>query len=325
MFGLLRRHPARAFTLLALGVAHPGSAAGGAPVVVEASGRTACPQVMDLEEALEAQLRGVPRRSGGGWRLLVRRIEGNAHGARRARLRLELRDHQERPRLQRELEVGNADCRALADAVALIVHRFFAELGWTAGGPPPPVQRRSPAASPAAGPVSRRAVVLEAGAGVWTRRPGVGTGLLGLRLEWRHLEASLGLLAPGASITQRRPDGEASMTAWGMALSVGLGWQRGSIRLQGGPMSLVCREWARTRGIPVVEESSGTTWALGLAAGASLRPGRGWRLGLQGWGARAAFGDRFVVAGWGPVLAPPRLQAAVLGSVAYDLTHAFSP
>jgi hypothetical protein len=318
-----RRNPARIFTLVALVIPHLGSAARAGPVVaVEASGGTKCPDVNDVEAALATQLGGGATRSGDGWRLVLRGPADGAIGARRRQLGVELRDSMGRSRLTRDIEAGTGDCQALAETVGLIVHRFFAELGWTSGRPlPPPARLGARPSSRTPDPAGATRLVLEAGAGVWTRQPGGGTGLVALRLERGMVHGSLALLAAAAPVSERRPDGEAVMTACCLALSAGPGWQRGPIRLHAGPLSLLCRESAWTRGIPVVREATGTTWALGIAAGASVRMGPVWRLGLAGWGARAALGDRFVVAGWGPVLAPPPLQAAALATVAYG----FSP
>jgi hypothetical protein len=230
---------------------------------------------------------------------------------------MELHDERGRTRLRRQLADGGSDCRALAEAMSLMVYRFFAELGWTAGRPlPPPAPLEVRAASPVAPPAVLR-LALEAGAGLWTRRPGTGTGLLGVRVEWRAVEVELDLLGPGAPMRERRPDGEAEVSAWAMALSVGLGWERGRLRLSGGPLSIVGREWGRTRGIPVVRENTVTTAALGLAAGASWRLGGAWRLGVEVWGAHAVLANRFVVTGWGAVLAPPPFQGAALARMAY--------
>jgi hypothetical protein len=106
-----------------------------------------------------------------------------------------------------------------------------------------------------------------------------------------------------------------------MAISLGLAWEGGGLRLHGGPMSIVSRESARTSGIAVPAENAGTTAALGLAAGASWGLWRGLHLGFETGVGHAVFGNRFVVGGWGRVLPPPPWQGVVLARLGYT----FSP
>ena len=106
-----------------------------------------------------------------------------------------------------------------------------------------------------------------------------------------------------------------------MAISLGLVWEGARLRLHGGPMSIVSRESARTRGIAIPAENAGTTAALGLAAGASWGLRGGFGLGFEAGLGHAVFGNRFVVGGWGRVLPPPPWQGVVLARLGYT----FSP
>jgi hypothetical protein len=328
-------------------VAMLASTAIAAPVEV-ASGtqEAACPDQAAVREALVAQVGdGAPTR---GWRLTYRRTEEAAAGGRGA-LRLELADDTGQTRLRRQLRVGG-DCRAQAEAVALIVYRFFAQLE-AAGSvavppspppsvpaPPPPTEAAGLPPSPSPLPPSpppavlgasvparsppRLRLSLEAGAGLWTRRPGAGTGVFGLRVAWSNVEAALSLLAPRAPGDQRSVSGgEVEGSALGMALSVGLAWEGARLRLHGGPMSILCREWARSRKIAIPAENTGTTVALGLAAGASWRLWGGLRLGVEAGLGHAVLGNRFVVGGWGPVLAPPPWQGVAMARLGYTFSR----
>lgn len=329
--------------------------------VVATPSAQACPGETDVRRALSAQLgAGV----GAGWRLSYEATPAreNATAPRSPALRMTLADPARSVRMRRELEVADDDCRARADAIALIVHRYFAVLAPAAPSPaplapasaasaaapvpaqrparadpretlsmttvspssrssPPPEVRASPqppVPGPAPGPTrARPRLWLEVGAGLWTRR-GAASGTLGLRLAWDRFEVALGVLAPRASTLVLEPaGGEVAATATGGILSAGVAWQRQDLRLAGGPLAIVCRESARTRGIRVAGENSGTTAALGIAAGASRRAFGRWVLGLDAGAARAAFGNRFVVAGWGPVAAPPAWQGVVVARLGY--------
>ena len=78
---------------------------------------------------------------------------------RRGALRLELADDRGQSRLQRQLRVEGGDCRARAEAIALIVYRFFAQLGGTGSESfalSPPPGRALPSSPPPASPPSAR-------------------------------------------------------------------------------------------------------------------------------------------------------------------------
>lgn len=297
-----------------------------APIDVVAWGpELACPDRVAVQEALFAQVGDGAAAS--GWRLIYRsadELQGN--------LLLELTDDRGQSRLRRQVRIEGGDCRARAEAIALIVYRFFAQLGGSGSLPaaqeiPSPPARISPTPAPlrasaTAPPAARLRLSIEAGGGLWSRRPQSATSVLGLRLAWRNVEAAFSVLAPRAPAAERPADGGVvEGSALGMAFSLGLTWEDGRVRLHGGPMSIVCLESARTRGIAIAGENAGTTAALGLAAGASWRLGRGFRLGFEAGLGHALLGNRFVVGGWGPVLAPPAWQAIVLARLGYT----FSP
>jgi len=327
-----------------LALAALASPAIAAPIdVVPGTPEVACPDQVAVQKALFAQVgNGAPAP---GWRLIYRSADDTAAGVRgrRGALRLELADDRGQSRLRRQLRVEGRDCRAQAEAIALIVYRFFAQLGGTGSGslpPSPPPVRALPASPPpippplaspppavlrasaTARPPPRLRLSLEAGAGLWTRRPGTGTSVFGLRVAWANVEAAFSVLAPRAPAAERPADGgEVEGSALGMAISLGLVWEGARLRLHGGPMSIVCRESARTRGIAISGENAGTTAALGLAAGASWGLWGGFRLGFEAGLGHAVFGNRFVVGGWGRVLAPPPWQGVVLARLGYT----FSP
>lgn len=375
-----------------------------APVdVVARTPNVACPGEVEVQKALSAQVGdGAPAH---GWRLVYRSSEDNpATGVQgRRALQLELADERGQSRLRRQLRVEGGDCHAQAEAIALIVYRFFAQLGsasnaslpaspppveapfsspsalspaplsppasppsplppaWPplpssrplapaparASPPPPapalavaspPTPASSPASSPSSSPSARPPAVqkalaparaptrlqlsLEAGVGLWTRRPGTGTGVFGVRVGFANFEAGFSVLAPRAPTAERSADGgDVEVSALGMAVSLGLGWQRGRLRLHGGPLAIVSRESARSSGIAIPAENTGTTAALGLGAGGSWPLWHAFDVGFEAGLGHAVFGNRFVVAGWGPVLAPPTWQGVVLARLGYTFSR----
>jgi hypothetical protein len=315
--------------------------------VVRGTPEVACPDQVAVQQALFAQVGdGAPAH---GWRLSYRRTDDTATGGRGrgGGLQLELADDLGKSRLRRQLRVGSGDCRAQAEAIALIVYRFFAQLGGAGGGPlppPTPVQELASAPSPTAPPLpipppaspppavlltaptarppALLRLSLEAGAGLWTRRPSAATSIFGFRIAWANVEAAFSVLAPRAPAAEGRGDGaEVKGSALGMAIYLGLVRESARLSLHGGPMSIVCREWGRSRNIAVSTENAGTTAALGVTAGAAWRLWRGLGLGAEAGLGHAVFGNRFVVGGWGQVLAPPPWQGMVLARLGYTFSR----
>jgi hypothetical protein len=292
-------------------------AAARASLSVDNPSRTSCPEAGAVTRAIVAQI-GVGAASVGGggeaWRL--------AYWPSGDGIQLQLRDQHGNVQLQRQVPGGAGDCRARAEAIALIADRFFQSLGWTAGRPLPPpedVVAAAPVVSaPAPAPRPEVEVVVAAGGGLWTRRPDGATGVLGVRVARGAIEAGLHLLGPGADVRQSvSATGDASLSAWGLALSPALAWWTGRLRLRAGPAAVVAIESARSRGLPLTNEGTRATLALGLRAGLGVALTRHWRLDVEGGGDVAALGGRFVVTGFGPVLAPPRVQATAFAAVGW--------
>jgi hypothetical protein len=281
-----------------------------AAMTIDDPARAQCPRAALVERAVATHLGGGAAAGDEGWHL--------AYRARGDGIELELRDQRGGLHLHRQVAGGGGDCQALAEAIALIVDRFFEDLGWTSGRPlPAPAENVATTAGAPARPVL--AVSVEGGGGVWTRRQNIATGVAGVRIARGLFEGALHVLGPGAD--DRQPittAGAAALTTWGLALSAAVGRQKDRTRLRVGPVGLVSLEWAHSQGIPVTKQTSGRTVALGLHAGGAWTLSPHWALDVEGWGTRQVAGDRFVVTGvMGPVLAPPRFQAAAFLAVAY--------
>jgi hypothetical protein len=77
-----------------------------------------------------------------GWSVRYR-VEARGAGTAENRVWLELRDGQGDLRLRRELAIADDGCEAAADAIALIVGRFFREVSWTGAVPLPDMERKT--------------------------------------------------------------------------------------------------------------------------------------------------------------------------------------
>lgn len=272
----------------------------------------ACPTDGQLANALQAE--GIVRREGDPpWLLGYQRATVEGMPA----VRFEMRDREGTVRLQRAVRAGEADCRAVAETLALIARRFFDELHWTAHRPlpvAPPVARTT---EPAHWPVR---LWLEAGGGFWNRRGDAATGTAGARLEVGPLGLAFQLLLPALQARESRATGgQVTLSAWAATAAALYGWHPARFALALGPAVTVARESGRSAGIDVPKQATGTTLAAGLDARAAARLSPRWQLGLQLFAMRRVAGDEFAVAGWGRVLGPPPLEVALMAQVACAL------
>ncbi len=283
------------------------AAAGGAR---RAPGGAACTDPERLQRLLGAELRSDALGGDEGWRLRYQ-VESGGDGEWTVRVDVLGRDG--RPYLTRAISHSSGDCQSLADAATLIVERLVSDLGWTTGRPLPAPADIAVVVKPPLPPAPPSSLLVTAGAGAWTRSQRGATGALGLRWERGSVDGDLSLLVPAANQEETRPaGGKATLSAIAVAASPGLRWQARPLQLRAGPVAVVGYEWARTEGITQPRQNTRFTLAAGLAAGTAYSLSPRWRLGLDVWGTVAAIGDRFIVEGWGPVLAPPRFQVVAL-------------
>jgi len=325
---------------------------GSALVVETGSPDALCPDLTRTREAVAARL-GTLDVAEAGW--VATYTIGHAPDAGRGDfVRLELRDSQGRVRLERDLPLEPGGCAAMAQAVAVVLDRYFRALAEAAspaddaatpGDAPPPESREhgeTPAeATPpvaAAGALGVAATTPddEDGAASALPDPRYELGLLaGAALELPSGVAELLLTAPvaplvrvGATVSapfraEYESLGSGRVRGWSVPLRIwaGVGRSSGGFWAYGGPELLVALEGGRGTGL-AVERSAGR-----VVPGAGVALELGYRLTPRvGLGMRAALdanlpaaAPRFVVEVGEDerreVLAPAPLRAAVTGGV----------
>jgi len=154
-----------------------------------------CPGPRQVNDALAARLPGVVLPSGQGARpgMLRLSVATDAAGG----IRLDLADPDGAPLLHRVLAVtrGPGECAALADTVALIIERYWREVGYDAPPTPPPAPPQPPPAPTPPPPAPTRAPEpTPAPAAVETRRaaPPVEAAGPGAPLRWSLAAAIAG-------------------------------------------------------------------------------------------------------------------------------------
>jgi hypothetical protein len=273
-----------------------------APFELEVSRGLECPGASAIERALARRVSP----AGPGWRVVVDRVEGAGSS-----LRLRLRQPDGAAVLERVIDLESASCETAADAMALIVERYFRELGWSAPQPRAPapaaelVAVRPPPAEPA-----RPRVLVFAGPMSWTRgsRPiGVG-GELRVRVAG-PLHLGAGFLLPGTSTTQTLPGGgQATLSAVPFVLRAlaerRWGTWTGLVSLD----ALLSAERGESSQIARPSSARRFMLAAGGSVGAAWVPAGRLRLAAEVGVARLIGGTDFAVDGYGPVLAPPAWQ-----------------
>src|SRR6185436_9483200 len=271
-----------------------------APIELEVSAGLDCPGAVALDRALARRVSPRPV----GWGLLVDRMEG-ATGA----LRVRLRQPGGGVVFERILDLESASCDTAADAVALVVERYFRELDWSA----PPA--RAPAAAPVvavhpapAAEEARPRLLVLAGPVLWTRGP-VGAAVeLRVRVAG-PLHLGAGLLLPAATTTQALPGGgRATLRALPFLLRALAERRRGRWC---GLVSLdvmLSAERGEASGIARESSARRTMLAAGGSLGVAWLPARRLRLAAEVGLARLFAGNDFRVEKYGQVLAPPAWQ-----------------
>jgi len=185
-----------------------------------------CPAPRQVTDALIARLPGVVLPHGqtarpGMLRLAVATDSGGS-------IRLDLADPDGAPLLHRVLAVtrGPGECAALADTIALIIERYWREVGYDAPPTPPPAAPTpppSPAPPPPPAPVVRTPEPTPAPAVVETRRAAPAPSGPAVPLRWSLAAALAGRAGDGGA-----RDGAASIALAveshiGFRLSAGVG------------------------------------------------------------------------------------------------------
>ncbi|HOU92788.1 MAG TPA: hypothetical protein PLU22_17165 [Polyangiaceae bacterium] len=328
---------------------------GSALVVETGSPDALCPDLTRTREAVAARL-GTLDVAEAGW--IATYTIGHAPDAGRGDfVRLRLRDPEGRVRLERDLPLEPGGCAAMAQALAVVLDRYFralAEAAAPADDAEPPDEAPPPSSGDAATPGDERppGAGLDAPGGAATTPdveqdagpalpdPQLELGLLaGAALDLPSGAAELLFTAPVAPLfrvgvtvsapfrAEREWLGAEWVQGWSVPLRAwaGVGRSSGAFSAYGGPELLVALERGQGAGLATERAASravpGAGVALELGYRLTPRVGLGLRAALDANLPGAA--PRFVVEIGGgerrEVLAPAPLRAAVTGGVILHL------
>jgi hypothetical protein len=243
-----------------------------------------CPDLATTREAIHNRL-GTLALAGEerGW--LARYTVGHAPGQAGDFVRLELLDPGGVLRLQRDLPRQDEACATLAQAIALVVERYFRELAPEVTVAPAVAPSPTPAQKPVSAPVPLLTPRWALGLGVGTAsaQPGaIAAAQAGFWLtRATHLELSL--LADLAAYHERLGDSELELRSYPAALGVGFGRRAEVWDFFLGPETRWTLESVRGSALAAANAGSGAAWAAGAAGGVSW-----WPRGPVGVAARAS-------------------------------------
>jgi hypothetical protein len=205
---------------------------------------TRCPRPGALALALDGR---VPEQAD-GWNVRYR-VEARGAGTAENRVWLELRDVRGDLRLRRELAIADDGCDAAAEAIALIVGRFFREVSWTGAVPLPDMERKTEVEPPPAPVPAGPPWELEAGVAL-RREVSLTPGLaLSVRLpvaeRWR-LAGGLVLQPP---LTRNVEDGHVDLWSLPARVSVRRFVSGGPLTFDGGPLVTAGVHWSIPSGV----------------------------------------------------------------------------
>jgi hypothetical protein len=230
------------------------------------------------------------------------------------RVRFELHDDHGRVRVRRELSVGLDGCAAAAEALAIIVERYFEGVAWTAAVPLPELER-APEPEPELASGDRRWEV-QAGVAGWRQVDMVPALALDVRVALaRGWWAEGGLMVPYAPASE--PIGVSVLYLDSLALRASARWRarRRAFALEVGPALTLAGE--RVTANPGLR--NGPVYRLAMAAGvvASARWwfSASWALGIEADAEVSVSAPAFRVTGVGEVLSPARVPLVGLVGV----------
>jgi hypothetical protein len=271
-----------------------------------------CPDLATTREAIHNRL-GTLALGGEerGW--IARYTVGHAPGEAGDFVRLELLDPHGVQRLQRDLPRQDEACATLAQAIALVVERYFRELAPGVAAEPefapsaPPVQNLPSVPVPLRTP--RWAFGL--GVGASTAQPGAIAAAQAGFWPTLPIHLELSLLADLATRHERLGNSELELRTYPVEFGLGFG-RRGQLwDFFVGPETRWSLESARGSALAAANAGLGAAWAVGAAGGVSW-----WPRGPIGVAARASLDytlahTKFQIetgAGPKPVLEPPTIQ-----------------
>ncbi|HEY3665149.1 MAG TPA: hypothetical protein VGL19_04075 [Polyangiaceae bacterium] len=295
-----------------------------------------CPDLVTTREAIHNRLGTLTLESGNrqGW--TVRYTVGHAPGTDGDFVRLQLLDPAGQSRISRDLPVGGDSCATLAQAMALVIERYFRELETPALSPSDSDQRlasersSSLAASPASTvsaparppvPTSTPQLMLGLGLGFASAQPGAIAGLQGGAWLGRQVHLELGLLADLGAHHEQLQSAPLELRSFPVQLELGFGQREQSWELFAGPEARWTLQLPQASGLVGFDSTPGAAFSMGLAAGSAFWPSAGLGITLRASLDYTLAGTKFKVEtpGASPqqVLKMPALQALLTLGVAF--------
>jgi hypothetical protein len=304
--------------------------AGAIPPVAVSSGDDAvtCPEPAAVQRSIDRL-----ERDGGEppWQLLMERTR--APSLPRAdpalSLHVALREPGGQTVMVRGLSVEGKSCEAAAEAVALMVERYFRDIVWTAGTAAPEVRIDRPSIYSASrealstgrsdrpprlllsiGPVfwSRASSPLTAGAELRARLGGPVSAAVASFIPLRGSEPVIAGM------------GQASLVAWPVLARFIGQVDAGRVGLTASAEGLLTFERAETVRLVTPGAKSRTVLSVGLGAGTVVALSRRWRLLVEASGHRAVLGRSFFVVGRpGTILEPARWQGLLAARLGWTI------
>jgi hypothetical protein len=277
-----------------------------------------CPRAAEVSTALRAHV--AARASERAWALSY--ATSTSETGERT-LRLELLDATGVVRLRRQLAVSPDGCGDAAEAVALVVERYFTGIGWTAGSPPATPAPATAAEIPPSPVVRRPRLVVLAGPALLL--DGAATLRAAIDLRWNPfgpVTVGAGVLLPGRSRDETKDSAHVHAAAWPARVSLLAGRAFGPrFALDGGLDGYLALESASADGIATAKDGRRLVANLGLAAVGTWRFAPRWQIAVEAGGYRH-FGPAFEVEVRGqlqPVLQVPNWQAAIMARLGFAL------
>jgi hypothetical protein len=243
-----------------------------------------CPDLATTRQAIHNRLGTLTLDSSSrqGW--TVRYTVGHAPGTEGDFVRLDVLDPAGERRISRDLPVGGESCATLAQAMALVVERYFRELETPALALPeaepkvatdspssPPARAALRAQTPAVSPaVLTPQLMLGAGLGFSSAQPGASAGLQGGAWFGREVHLELGLLADLGARRQQYQGADLELRSFPVQLSLGFGQRGQAWDFFAGPEARWTLEVPHSDGLVGLDSSPGAAFSAGLAAGTTF-------------------------------------------------------
>jgi hypothetical protein len=250
-----------------------------------------CPDLATTEQAIGARLGALETEGAAKWRLRYT----NGHAPNQASgdfVRIELYDPENKLRLTRDLPMTGESCATMAQAIALVVDRFFRDMiaGESSDAPPPPTKSEpttEPHDSRAAGEKKSEArelvsfLKIQGGIVLPPVLPTVGLAFATRVSSWLVLGSSATwVILPRTE--ELDGGGEAELRSATLRISLAGTFDLGGPQLAVGPTLAYSAERGSTKGLPESASKYRSVFSAGVDTSLQLPIAGGWGLDLMG-------------------------------------------